>query len=237
MNMIKELDIREVVSLNGNKKRYRYALFSCNVCGNKVERKKFDGIKQKKCCGGKSKIASKGEPLHTMFCGIRQRCSDAKAINYKNYGGRGIKLCKEWHNFDNFAKYALLNGYVVGLEIDRIDNDGNYEPNNIRFVSKTENSRKTRRSIHTHEDIRNIKKEYVTTLDTMADLAVKYNDSAGNIANIISGRIWSDIDTEYDRYIESVSKAKELIKGDILKIWKKHYSETPRTEISIKPVQ
>lgn len=73
---------------------------------------------------------------------MKDRCYKERDINYKNYGARGIIVCDEWLNsFDNFAEWSLKNGYKKGLEIDRIDNDGNYEPKNCRYVPMIINRR------------------------------------------------------------------------------------------------
>ena len=71
---------------------------------------------------------------------MKHRCSNPKI---KNYGGRGIKVCEEWQTFKPFEEWSLSNGYREGLSIDRIDNDGNYEPSNCRWADKTtqENNR------------------------------------------------------------------------------------------------
>ena len=72
------------------------------------------------------------------------RCYKPSYISYPNYGGRGIKVCEAWHNYDVFAKWAYENGYKKELEIDRIDVNGDYEPSNCRFVTKTQNVRNRR---------------------------------------------------------------------------------------------
>ncbi|KKL50919.1 hypothetical protein LCGC14_2300660, partial [marine sediment metagenome] len=69
-------------------------------------------------------------------------------FSYKNYGGRGISICDRWKDsFKNFYKDVIV-GYFDGLTIDRIDNDGNYEPSNIRFVTvkANNNNRRKRRN-------------------------------------------------------------------------------------------
>jgi hypothetical protein len=88
--------------------------------------------------------------LYKLYCGIKQRCFYLKNINYKNYGGRGIIMCEEWkNNYSLFKKWSLNNGYIENegrniLTIDRIDNNGNYEPNNCRFITNKENSQNRR---------------------------------------------------------------------------------------------
>ena len=81
-------------------------------------------------------------PLYGVWRGIKQRCYNPKRHNYKWYGLKGIKLCKKWlKNPKLFIKWGTLNGYRQGLQIDRIDNDKNYEPINCRFVTAKQNIR------------------------------------------------------------------------------------------------
>lgn len=75
---------------------------------------------------------------------MKSRCENPNRTKYKDYGGRGIKVCEEWHEASNFILWALNNGYERGLQLDRIDNDGDYCPENCRFVTPKENSRNRR---------------------------------------------------------------------------------------------
>jgi hypothetical protein len=75
-------------------------------------------------------------PLYSTWRKIKERCFNKNAKGYCNYGGRGITICDEWKNdFHLFYDWSIKNGYAKGLSIDRIDNDGNYEPINCRWVS------------------------------------------------------------------------------------------------------
>lgn len=76
---------------------------------------------------------------HSMYC----RCYYKTTNQYKNYGGRGIKVCDEWKHLEGFIKFynwAMQNGYKDNLTLDRIDVNGNYEPNNCRWITKKEQS-------------------------------------------------------------------------------------------------
>lgn len=82
--------------------------------------------------------------LFSIWQSMKSRCENPNRVKYKDYGGRGIKVCAEWMNAENFVRWALQNGYAEGLQLDRIDNDGNYCPENCRFVTPKENSRNRR---------------------------------------------------------------------------------------------
>jgi len=83
-----------------------------------------------------------GHPLTTVWSSMKARCHNT---NDKNYGGRGISVCKEWEDsFEAFYSFAINNGWQHGLDIDRIDTNGNYEPDNCRFVTRMENSQNRR---------------------------------------------------------------------------------------------
>lgn len=81
--------------------------------------------------------------LYRIWGAIKSRCYDKGFIYYHNYGGRGIKICEAWKNsYINFRDWATQNGYKNKLTIDRINNDGNYEPSNCQWLTRSENSKK-----------------------------------------------------------------------------------------------
>ena len=76
--------------------------------------------------------------LRYIWHGMIRRCNDQKHKGYEGYGGRGISVCNEWHEYVTFARWAIQNGYADNLSIDRINNDGNYEPSNCRWITSKE---------------------------------------------------------------------------------------------------
>lgn len=97
--------------------------------------------------------------LASIYQGMKQRCYNTNRPNYKYYGGRGVSVCDEWlNNPQAFYDWAMANGYQENLTIDRINNDGNYEPQNCRWASMKEqatNKHPRTRKPHTHPRISN----------------------------------------------------------------------------------
>ena len=119
------------------------SLYLC-LCGKEYEasnNKVQQGRKRDCGCGIKRK--NKADPtINTLKQKIKNaisRCYNPNIETYPLYGGRGITVCEEWRNDKmSFIEWALKNGYKEGLEIDRIDNDKGYSPDNCRFTTRLE---------------------------------------------------------------------------------------------------
>ena len=86
--------------------------------------------------------------LYGVWANMKQRCNSPNHMAYKWCGGRGVKVCEQWnakHGFPAFLEWAQSNGYSDSLTIDRINNDGNYEPSNCRWVSLGDNLKNRRK--------------------------------------------------------------------------------------------
>ena len=116
----------------------------CKSCGC-LQREKAANI------GERSKVhGDSGTHLYGIWAGMKRRCYNPKTIHYKDYGGRGIQVCTEWHDYSNFKEWAINNGYEDGkrLSIERINVNGNYEPSNCCWLPLKHQARNTRCSRH-----------------------------------------------------------------------------------------
>lgn len=89
-------------------------------------------------------MRKKPSKLAVVWFNMRKRCYSPSCPSYKYYGGRGIRICDEWKSRKAFEDWAIRNGYAEGLQIDRIDNNGDYTPQNCRFVSPKTNANNRR---------------------------------------------------------------------------------------------
>ena len=150
-------DLGMIFATESSRKKVRFGLYKCGFCGNEFRTQPY-GINNghsKSCgCYKSSKLSNRSKThglietrLYRIWASIKDRTLNPKNKRYNDYGGRGITICEEWKNdFMSFYSWAMENGYEEnkGLSIDRIDNDGNYEPNNCRWTTRIIQSRNRR---------------------------------------------------------------------------------------------
>jgi len=161
--------LEEVPTPAGERSRWRCA---CD-CGNKVIVSTHDLHKKNntQSCGClQREIAAKTKtihglardgaihPIYSAHSGMIQRCENPNNSRYHRYGGRGITVCDEWHNPKIFYDWAINNGWSPGLTIERIDNNGNYEPSNCCWIipAKQASNRHTNDNITWHGKTQNL---------------------------------------------------------------------------------
>lgn len=133
----------------------------------------------------------KDKRLYGIWSGMKQRCHNEKHPRYYQYGGRGIKVCDEWRtNYNEFAKWSLSHGYADDLQIDRIDNDDGYRPENCRWVTRLENAQ-NKRPYHT--TLKNPMQDPMPDGYDLVDHCYYWNLSPEPICTLKNGRIVNEL--------------------------------------------
>ena len=121
-------------------RKYRYGLYVCQYCGKEFEATtahiKSGNTRSCGCQKGGNTHGLSHNQFYKTWKNMMGRCYNLKNKHYQSYGGRGISVCTDWQDLANFVSWAEET-YIEGMTMDRINNDGNYEPTNIRWADKT----------------------------------------------------------------------------------------------------
>ena len=205
-----------------SKRKYKFGIYKCGFCGTKFKAS-TNNIKSgySKSCGCYRKRTTSethkthglvSTRLYSIWSNMKERVFNIKYKRYNDYGGRGITICDEWKNdFMSFYDWAMSNDYSDELSIDRIDNDGNYCPENCRWTTpsiQSRNQRKRRNNTSGYKGVSHHKRDKIFTAQikvnkksiylgyfkTVVEGAVAYNNYI--IENNLEGFILNEIPTK-----------------------------------------
>lgn len=180
--------------------RDRFAMFKCK-CGNKFKARLQDiragkttscGCYQKERASESSRIHgdAKSHYLYGVWSDIKKRCYNKNNHAYKNYGGRGISMLTKWkYNYVLFKLWIIenLGERPDGYTLDRIDNNGNYEPDNLRWASRADQNRNKRNPKLQSEDVLEIR--WLLSLNIpRKEIASEYSVCVQSIDNIATNK-------------------------------------------------
>ena len=134
---------------------------------------------------------NKESRLYTVWINMRQRCNNPNGSGYKDYGGRGIGICSDWDDYSKFKSWALANGYSNDLTIDRADNDGDYCPENCQWITKGDNTIKSKRKF-TDGEVIEIRKIIRYGKYSMRKIARAYNVDKVTINKIAHNKTYKE---------------------------------------------
>ncbi|MEN4457295.1 hypothetical protein ABC558_10935 [Staphylococcus epidermidis] len=133
-----------------------------------------------KCRKNNKTHGDTGSELYNIWRGIKKRCRKPNAHNYKWYGKRGIDVCDEWYNsYSKFKEWAKTNGYEEGSSIDRINVNGNYEPNNCRWVDMKTQQRNRRNNVKVKYKGRNRTLAEISEITGLSQSLINYRYKHG----------------------------------------------------------
>jgi hypothetical protein len=136
-----------------------------------------------------SKRARLNTPTFLSWRGIFARCENPNATGYRNYGGRGIRVCDRWRDFEDFVA-DVGERPSMGHSLDRIDVNGHYEPGNCRWATHTDQARNRRNALAISRDQANEIIGRMEHGETAKQVAARFKMSANTITAVFAMRSW-----------------------------------------------
>lgn len=187
-----------------NRKKCRYWLCRCecgvkkSVSGSSLAKGTSTscGCHRKKYLSDLNKShGDYGTKLYRCWASMKRRCDNKNCSAFKHYGERGITYLTEWSDYENFKQWALQSGYQDNLTIDRIDNDGDYEPDNCRWISMELQSQNRRSTVLNPEKVRYLRNtwEMIKYQMSQKDFAEREGISPSVLNNCLLRKTWKSI--------------------------------------------
>lgn len=172
----------------------------CRGCGVKTLVAKCDKDRMCRQCALKARAThglssrKSPRPLYRVLKSAISRCTHPRSKDYKWYGARGISVCEEWtKDPGSFVRWALASGYGDGMELDRKDNDGNYTPENCRFISHAENCR-NKSTTRMNVDLVRQLRAYAQEVGSIKLAALHFGVPLSTAGGIVRRASWAEVE-------------------------------------------
>lgn len=167
--------------------------YRCSQCGAIRVQKAWEAARYTKCrsCGRKRHGFCRDHRF-TVWVNMKQRVTNDANTSYADYKGRGIGICDEWLTFEGFMLWEKFNEWKPGLQIDRINNDLGYSPENCRWVTCSENARNRRTTKLTDDNVRAVRMLCWSGIKR-SDVAKIFGVSPAHIGRVMRFSVGGDI--------------------------------------------
>ncbi len=187
-----------LIIIKKSDKKYRNAfLWECRcdcgaICHVQTGSLKAGNVKS---CGCKYRKHGMTDTLiYKVWQMMKDRCQNPNSKAFYRYGGRNIGICEEWRRSSaSFINWAIENGYSKGLTIDRINNDGDYSPENCRFVTAKVNGRNSSQTKLGFDEVLEIKKLLVSNKLRSKEIAKRFCATLAMVSQIKRNVTWKDV--------------------------------------------
>lgn len=184
-----------------------HGLRPCNRCGRELPETEFHRDKAlrggqrytcKLCATEAARVSRQRrnestDGLGSIWVGMKKRCFNPRHHSFPRYGGRGITVCEAWLNdFGRFQRWAVENGYQRGLQLDRRDNDGPYDPSNCRWVTRRLNMRNRSNTKLNDDAVRSLRALLQAGVMHL-EAAARFGVDPSTVSNVARGKTWKDV--------------------------------------------